>query len=232
MKILIVDDEKSVIDNISSIISERYDFEIVTAISPREVIEEQIAVSDIDLAFIDIQLKNENGISLGCYIQQKYPGIRLVFISGYPDKVTDVFLSLSAMGFVDKPIRKEKIYAYIEKAVESSAKDYFVSSVYGRKAEFHKNNIIYIESDKKVLKIHTASGISEVVGKLDDIEAQFENQFVRCHKSFLVNLKYISCREAMKFILINNEEINISRTYKASSVEKYNKYKGGILLWN
>ncbi len=230
LKILVVDDEKSIVDNLFSTISERYEADIVTANSISEIIEEKVNVSGADIAFVDIQIKDDNGINLGCYLQQKYPEMHLVFISGYPEKVTDVFLSLSAMGFIDKPIRKEKVYAYIDKAMNQSNEDYFCSSVYGHKTEFHKNNIIFIESSKKVLKIHTTGGVAEVVGKLDDVEKQFEKQFVRCHKSYLVNLKYISCRRLMTFVLINKEEINISRTYKNEAIEKYNRYRGGVLI--
>jgi len=229
LKILIIDDEKPIVDELTDIIFEKYDSDIAFADSSKELSEKNIDVNSIDIAFVDIMLKDESGINLGCFIHQKNPDMRIIFISGYPEMVADVFLSVNATGFIDKPIRREKVYSYIEKAVKESETEYISIPFHGKEIQFNQDNIICVESEKRNIVFHLADGESRVFGKLDDVEKLFGKKFIRCHKSFLVNAKYVTCIESSKFRLINGECINISRTYRETATEKYYKFKGGII---
>ena len=68
---------------------------------------------------------------------------------------------------------------------------------------------------RNYLEIHTVDGDSVTVpGKLDEAGRQLEAGFVRCHKSYLVNLKYIARYTATQFIMMNGKIIPISRSRK------------------
>lgn len=229
LKVLIIDDEKSIVDELTEIILEKNNFQIFCASSSMEFNSKQIDLNSIDIAFIDIMLENECGINLGCFFHQKNPDIKIIYISGYPEMVADVFLSVDAIGFIDKPIRKEKVYSYIEKALNKSNAEFIKIPFHGKEIQFYQDSILYVESEKRDLVFHLADGKSRVFGKLDEIEKLTGKKFVRCHKSFLVNAKYITCIESAKFRLINGECINISRTYRETAMEKYYKFKGGII---
>lgn len=52
--------------------------------------------------------------------------------------------------------------------------------------------ILYLESKGHVTEIHTASGkVYECRDKISELEQRAGKEFVRCHQSFLVNLRYV-----------------------------------------
>ena len=54
----------------------------------------------------------------------------------------------------------------------------------------------------------------EFYGKLGEIEEQLPAYFIRIHKSYLVNTRFIESYRPDKVILNNGEELAISRSYK------------------
>ena len=66
-------------------------------------------------------------------------------------------------------------------------------------------------------------------GKLDEAGRHLEAGFVRCHKSYLVNLKYIARYTATQFIMMNGKIIPISRSKKNESVDRYVLFKGALV---
>ncbi len=58
---------------------------------------------EIDVAFLETELPELNGLDLGQYLQELYPLVNLVFLSDGPDDAFDA-LSLHASGYIMKPV--------------------------------------------------------------------------------------------------------------------------------
>lgn len=58
---------------------------------------------DIDVAFLETELPELNGLDLGQYLQELYPHVNLIFLSEGPDDAFDA-LSLHASGYIMKPV--------------------------------------------------------------------------------------------------------------------------------
>ncbi|MBD5104855.1 MAG: response regulator transcription factor [Ruminococcaceae bacterium] len=88
-------------------------------------------------------------------------------------------------------------------------------------------NIEYIEIYTHSMQVYTASGeILECYGSLSAMEKQLNDfDFVRTHKSYLVNCKYIFSIEKNRIILDDKAEIPLSR-YKADTVKS--KFKNHL----
>ena len=88
-------------------------------------------------------------------------------------------------------------------------------------------NIEYIEIYTHSMQVYTASGeILECYGSLSAMEKQLNGfDFVRTHKSYLVNCKYIFSIEKNRIILDDKTEIPLSR-YKADTVKS--KFKNHL----
>ena len=73
-------------------------------------------------------------------------------------------------------------------------------------------DIIFFESDKRIINIETASEQYSFYGKLDDIEEQLKKQdFVRCHQSFLVNAKKIISVKINELTLQDGRSLPVSK---------------------
>ncbi len=75
----------------------------------------------------------------------------------------------------------------------------------------HPRKIVYIESDGHKVHIHQNGGIIEAYASLTDIERRLPPSFVRCHKSFLVNMNYIVELQKTDVRLATGEVIPLSQ---------------------
>ena len=81
------------------------------------------------------------------------------------------------------------------------------------------NDILYFESNKRVLIVHTKGEDYSFYGKLDDIEDSLKNDnFIRIHQSFLVNAFKINSVSKTEVTLKNGDILPVSKS-KASAVK-------------
>lgn len=85
-------------------------------------------------------------------------------------------------------------------------------------------DILYAESNKRVVNIVGQERICTVYMKMDQLEELVEQGFVRCHKSYLVNMLYIKYFSAEGIILENGKKIPVSRAKYRNAKECIEKF--------
>lgn len=86
-------------------------------------------------------------------------------------------------------------------------------------------DITFIESIRRQILIHTTEGIITSYLKLDEVEMKLKDKrFLRCHKSFLINMNYIKSVEDYLFLLTNNTEVPIKKRTFSSIKKNYYTY--------
>ena len=93
---------------------------------------------------------------------------------------------------------------------------------------FYLDEILYMESRAHRTMIHTYEVEEVCRDKISDIEQRMGDTFVRCHQSFLVNMKYIRRIENESFKLENGEEISISKRRYVETKNRYFAYLNRI----
>ncbi len=112
MNIIAVDDEKIALERlISAIRQSQPDAEVTGFRSPNEAIA-NTAESLCDIAFLDVEMREMDGIDLAKRLKLQNPKINIIFTTGYSDYTGDAF-SIHASGYVMKPITADKITAEI-----------------------------------------------------------------------------------------------------------------------
>ena len=77
------------------------------AVHPQEALE--IAQSNpVDVAFLDVEMPDMNGIELARKLQDRYPLINIVFVTGFGEYMPDAF-SVYASDYIMKPVSEESI---------------------------------------------------------------------------------------------------------------------------
>lgn len=148
----------------------------------------------IDLLFLDIELEGESGIDLAAEWNKMHPETVIVFVSSYPFYVTDTYTVKAAQFFV-KPLQAdifEKEFSRILHRFEAK-QERFVRRCHGEDIIFHKEDIVYMESYKRIIKvIFMDHSEQQYYGKIGEEEESLTGtSIIRCHKGFLVNLNYI-----------------------------------------
>ena len=181
--------------------------------------------ASFDLIFLDIYMCGENGISIAKQIRKYDSDCKIIFMTTSAEHALKSF-EVSPLNYLLKPISKMIFDSAFEKAlktIDKEKRNILPVRLGSNIRSIYYKDILYIESTAKILTIHTVKNNSLTFpSKLDDIEAQIrDTRFIRCHKSFLVNMNYILSVENNSFKLIDSIEIPITQRNYASIKDKF-----------
>lgn len=87
--------------------------------------------------------------------------------------------------------------------------------------------IRYVESERRVLHVHAATRI-DTYATLERLGELLPSSFVQCHKSYLVNLEYVSVFTGDRIILVSGESIPVSQRRRALTRERIAGYARSV----
>ncbi len=214
MKILICDDEQQYVDelkiHIEKYMQSRFaDFEIDTVNNPQTVADSN---EIYQLAFLDIQMDELNGMSLAKILKERNNKIVIFFVTSYND-YQDEAMDLRAFRFFEKPFNAERLYSGLEKAMEYIDESYVDFYVWADNE--HKkilvDDVIYVERGNRQVTLVTTQGNFTTRETFDDWCEILQNSFFyRVHKSFIVNLHYVTGYKYSELFVQNNVRIPIA----------------------
>ena len=109
MRILLVDDEKLQLTRLEeSVKSVLPTADIVSYTNPVSALEEN-KKEKIDIAFLDIEMPQLNGIQLAKALKGINPKVNIVFVTAFNRFALDA-MKLRASGFITKPVNEEKVF--------------------------------------------------------------------------------------------------------------------------
>ena len=107
--------------------SQQIAYHIEQFVSANQMLEN---ISNIDIGILDISMEELNGIKLGRTLKEKFPDVKLVYITSYEEYCMQVINEVHAFSFLCKPLEYDKLELQIlellnqlpDSAVESSGK--------------------------------------------------------------------------------------------------------------
>lgn len=190
---------------------------------------------DFDIVFLDIMMDGLDGMKTAKRIRKKASCRLLVFISASREYVFDAY-DVEAFWYLVKPVERAKLKQVLKKAVlktEAASSDFILVNKGRQKQKIFLRDILYFEIMGRLIDIHKTGGISDYYGKIGILEEELrEKGFFRCHKSYLVHLKYVKGYNRQEAVLDNGEKIPVSkRRYEefCKALLSYMKKSGGIL---
>ncbi len=223
---LIVDDEPLARKGIKSFI-EKLDY-LHCAGEARNVSEALMALESrpFDIVFLDIEMPGKKGFDMLEHLPER-PAI--IFTTAFPNYAVKGF-DLDVQDYLLKPISFERFQRGVRKALEylrtqNDQRNLADTSYVFLRSEgkLHKlllHEILYIQAMQNYVQCHTASQrfISHITMKA--MEEQLpEDQFVRIHKSYLVNKENISRIDGVT-VEIDGQKLPISRNYKEQAFKR------------
>ncbi|WP_368244839.1 LytR/AlgR family response regulator transcription factor [Clostridium tertium] len=200
MNILVVEDDVIQSSLLREMIEKKcIDIRVYEAKSENESIS-IIEKVEIDLFFIDINLKDSSGLRLAENIRkiEKYELVPIVFISGQIGYMIDALKKVNCHDFIIKPYDMDDISKIIDKFLRHKNKVVNENYIYfkivdGNEIKIHKKDIVFIEYYLKKCIIHTTFGEHNIKSNgLEKLinEINYKN-IIRTHKSFAVNIDYL-----------------------------------------
>ncbi len=230
MRISVCDDEKEMAIYIADLVkksSPECNINIFTSG------EELLACNDkTDIAFLDIEMKNINGIDTAAKLQSRYPDIIIIFVSSYSSYVTDAF-SVHAFQYLLKPINVTKFNEEFSKAINSyKSKHYAYEIKCGATVKYVAvKDIIYIETFGRKLRAKTTDDTIEFSGKLKDEYSVLKAYgFTKAHQGCIVNMLHIVNWSHDKFTMSDNSVIPITRSEMKNAHDDFTVFIGKVLV--
>jgi len=176
-----------------------------------------------DVIFLDIEMEELDGVETALVIRTYDPKAIIVYVSSYDKYCRDLF-KVNPFDFLLKPIRYEVFQVLISNILhklQKEQKHYFSFQLGKEFAKIPNDEIIYFESRKRKIMIHTKAKSYCFYGKLDEVENQILGiKFFRIHKSYLVNPTYIRVFRINEIELYNNQVLAISENKRKEIKEK------------
>jgi two-component system LytT family response regulator len=226
MRCLLVDDKPLALDILEAYAARVPYLEVVLRTqNPLEALE-YLRTHPVDLAFLDIQMPELNGLQLiklsteGRKARTEPAGGRLpvILTTAYADYALDGY-ALDVVDYLLKPIPFDRFYQAVEKArlrqpEEPQQHDsLFVKTEY-RIQRVPLEDILFIEARQNYVAIETRGGR---IMSLQHIKAMEERlpagRFARVHKSFIVSLSKIDTIEKSR-IFIGETVIPVGDSYR------------------
>lgn len=216
--IAICDDEKYMLDNMKKIISQFFKRKNIKIIILQFLNGEELlkCKEKIDILFLDIQMKNKdmNGMEIARKLRNhKFQGF-LIFITVLKEMVFESF-EVQAYDYLVKPIEEKRFEKTMERLLFSIQDNKEANLLIQKGYESNIiafNDIVFCEIiDRKIYLHLVTSQVIDFYDKIENLETKLDSRFFKCHRSFLINLKYLKSYKSGVAYMENGEEIPVSR---------------------
>jgi DNA-binding LytR/AlgR family response regulator len=188
-----------------------------------EILQEK----EVDILFLDINMPKLSGLSL-LKTLQKRPNV--IITTAYPEYAIEGF-ELSVTDYLVKPFSLERFMQAVQKVSKKTVAE---KVIINRPDNTPKS--IFVKSDKKIIKlnfdeIYHAEAYGNYVKiftdkmiltpqTLSDFLDKLSNDFIRIHKSFVINFNHLKMIDGNQVILQNNTKIPIGKSYKKELLDR------------
>ena len=236
MKAIIVDDERLARKELTSLLAEHNEIEIIGEAANIDEAEEMIRESNPDLVFLDIQMPGGTGFDL----LEKLDAVpQVIFITAYDEFALKAF-EVSALDYVLKPVQPERLAEAIKKLnrVEEDHREtrdtdeqklglndqVFVKD--GDKCWFVSlSNIRLFESDGNYIKVYFDGNRPMIHKSLNALDQKLDpRSFFRASRKHIVNLSWVENIEpwfngGLMVRLKGGDKVEVSRRQAAKFKE-------------
>lgn len=235
IRCIVVDDEPLAIGLLEKHIQQFSQLELVASCWNAIQAFEILKTAPIDLIFLDIQMPQLDGIE---FVKSLPSPPSIIFTTAYREYAVESY-ELDVVDYLLKPITFNRFFKSINKYLNktehllhtnipptntnSSSPAYMYVNANRKYVKVHFQDILYIESLKDYVRIHTSTQKIMTKDKISLFEHKLPDYFIRVHRSFIVNTHKITAFTHQD-IEINTIEVPIGISYKK---EVLHLLKGG-----
>lgn len=234
LRILICDDDKTFCDTLKQAIESLPDYNkkamLIRCTNFPQTLSETV-LRETDLLFLDIDMGEINGFNLAKKFCNVRPESVLIFVTNYGEYAAEGY-EVNAFRFLPKLKLQEKLPKYFHQALEECQRKGRVINIYcqGENMPVNLDELSYVKSDAHFMLFYSQNADIPFLRSRITMQALeeklSENGFLRIHKGFLVNMKFVVSLQTKGVVLTTGEILPLSlHNYKAIK-ERYLEWKG------
>lgn len=210
-KVAICDDQIDCLKGVAKtldiqFIKKDFNAKVTIATNDQNVIFEAIKNNEIDILILDIDFKNigKDGITFAKDLRKINKNFYLIFLTAHFRYMHLSFVT-KTFDFLIKPVNLSVIENLIDRLIEEFKVNNNEFLHLSKSLTIKINNIIYIEKSENKSDIYTKSGVYSYTITLDKLLNILPKNFVKCHRSYIINKDLISTiNYATNFIIFEN----------------------------
>lgn len=212
-------------------------YQIDTFCSGEEFFALGAAMTKYTVVFLDINMGGMDGVATAKKIRSVSKEIFIVFVTAYYDYTLEGY-KVDAIRYLIKDCNNNKFQNTVNECMDCIIEkmNYMIAKErFGFREgikEISLERIIYVESNLHKLSFHVMEEelkVYTLYDTLDEVEKKIKgNTFIRIHKSYLVNIKYIKNILRYKAILYDGTELIIPKVRYMQVKEAFIAYQGEV----
>ena len=229
---VICDDNLNLLQKLSSTLENiftKYNYDASVSFQTDNVdsLLQYVDTNKFDVLFLDINLKsNKTGLEVAEMISKKNKDIYLIFTTGHLEYAMLAY-KFKTFDYIAKPFTTERLEDTVVRLFED---------IHGLPTKYlkidNKNTIIdeneieYIKRDGMKVVFHTSFNDYDTYSSFNKLQNSLPNNFIRCHKSFVVNINKIKNVDFVenRVYFENNSFCEIGPKYKKSLIGVFENY--------
>lgn len=230
IKVAFCDDNEEILNTIKGIVKKMHidkDEVSYSYYSNPEILKSDNDKDVFDAIFLDIQMPEMDGMELADELRKNSRDVYISFLTNRDDLVFKSF-EYQPFAFIRKEEVNDELPGVLRRLLDRLHEDMVFCDPFitdsGEK--ILAGRILYIESYKHYLKVFHNNTMTQVRGKISDVEGLLSPYgFIRVHSGFLVNVKYIYSFSKTEIIMDNKQHIPIGRKWKEEAMKQYKLVK-------
>ncbi|MBC8584092.1 LytR/AlgR family response regulator transcription factor [Youxingia wuxianensis] len=229
--VALCDDSKIDLQILTTYLSElkksNYHMEVLTFNDGYELVKTYKNGRRFDLLVLDMCMDSINGIETAKLIREYDSSVPILIVTSTIQFAMDGY-RVNAYRYILKPVEKESFLTEVRNILDQAGQttqEYFTVSNESGITKIKMDDIYYFESDVRTINLHTKDMQYSFTGKISEIAQRLEAfDFVRAHKSYVVNLKNV--KNIFKGIITmeNNDTVFMSKHRSKEIYERFLSY--------
>ena len=229
LHIAICDDEPEILNRLEEevrrILEDAYELSVCASPAAEGILN---SGQVFQLALLDVQLKQSDGVELARKLLLDNPDCRIIFVSGHTSVVSTVY-EVPHYCMVLKDQLPEQLPKFLHRAADEAAQEagrYLQIRVHKKTVDLKLSDIVSLERRGHLTTITLQSGERfELYEKLKDLTDRIASPyFCRCHVSYVVNLLQIAETDGHYLKMKTGQQIPVSHSYEEATWKAYSRY--------
>lgn len=168
---------------------------------------------DFDILLLNIEMDEINEIDLAKRIHEEDSSLQIVFVTRVSDYKAHGY-EVPALHYLKKPVRSEKLLEVLNQAVANLHKSErpILFQLENKTIRIPADSIMFAKASEGLVVVHTIGNSFHVKSSISAVKKLLGDEFVRCHRSYIVSLKYIREITKTDVVLDNDKSIPLART--------------------
>ncbi len=182
---------------------------------------------EYDIIFLDIRMDRLNGMETAKYIRRYDKEVLLIFLTNFSQFAIQGY-EVDAEAYMLKPVDPaalERVLAKAFRKAEDRKASFAFFTAENAIVRIPVEEIRYVESFRHKMLVHAGPESYSIWMSMADIEKKLNGYgFVRCNRSYIVNLNYVENVNKSRILLEGGVYISVGAVYKQAFMDAFVKF--------